>query len=349
VLEVDDYREPSFRRLFTHRTWKRYTAKSTVGRWFRAFLDWRYCLVGGSVWPLSAFVAYWSLIITSTLPLVVPMQSLFQWSSGLSATLSLQGAAIGLLLVFRTDNAFRRLEEARELWGRAIWLIREVMTKCVNALEISVVCDLARLLCAFLFALRDKLRDEKRRDDILNCLLEPEVAEWISSQRSRPLAILGRVRRILHKEERGGALEPTEHYMIDCDVRELFEIVANCERLFSPPIPPNMARHGMRSVMLWLGLLPIQLASSGLPPLAIAVCAATTSYIYLGIDELGVQVEQPFKIMPLWQLCHVAQLNIEEALASPELPLTMKRSRATPFPEAERFDVDDEDGGFDLT
>ena len=60
-------------------------------------------------------------------------------------------------------------------------------------------------------------------------------------------------------------------------------------------------------------------------------------------------MEQPFKIMPLWQLCHVAQLNIEEALASPELPLTMKRSRATPFPEAERFDVDDEDGGFDLT
>ena len=35
--------------------------------------------------------------------------------------------------------------------------------------------------------------------------------------------------------------------MIDCDVRELFEIVANCERLFSSPIPPNMARHGMRA------------------------------------------------------------------------------------------------------
>ena len=28
----------------------------------------------------------------------------------------MQGAAIGLLLVFRTDNAYRRLEEARDVW-----------------------------------------------------------------------------------------------------------------------------------------------------------------------------------------------------------------------------------------
>ena len=51
------------------------------------------------------------------------------------------------------------------------------------------------------------------------------------------------------------------------------------------------------------------------------------------VDELGCQVEQPFQIMPLWQLCHLAQLNVEEALSTPDLPLRLNRkSEATPNP-----------------
>lgn len=63
---------------------------------------------------------------------------------------------------------------------------------------------------------------------------------------------------------------------------------AACERLFTSPIPPNMARHGMRSLTLWLCALPVVLVGQ-LPPLCIAAWAFTTSYIYIGIDELGAQ------------------------------------------------------------
>ena len=105
-----------------------------------------------------------------------------------------------------------------------------------------------------------------------------------------------------------------------------------CERLFSSPIPPNMARHGMRSVTLWIAALPIVLAPS-MPPLLVALWTASTAYIYLGVDELGAQVEQPFTIMPLWQLCHLAQLNVEETLSTPDLPLRLnQKSAATPSP-----------------
>jgi putative membrane protein len=68
--------------------------------------------------------------------------------------------------------------------------------------------------------------------------------------------------------------------------------VTRCERLFSSPIPPNMARHGMRSLVLQLLLLPVVLAGT-MPPLAVAATVAVTSYIYVGIDELGVQAEPP--------------------------------------------------------
>ena len=93
-----------------------------------------------------------------------------------------------------------------------------------------------------------------------------------------------------------------------------------------------MARHGMRSLSLWMLALPLVLTNS-MPALLVAMWAATTTYIFMGIDELGTQVEQPFKIMPLWQLCHLAQLNVEEALSTPDLPLRLNRqSAATPQP-----------------
>ena len=154
------------------------------------------------------------------------------------------------------------------------------------------------------------------------------------------------------------------YYFLETDIKEVDTVVESCERLFSSPIPPNMARHGMRSLTLWILGLPIVLANS-MPPLLVALWTATTAFIYLGVEELGAQVEQPFAILPLWQLCrpeprtmrraqrairapctaeinivrdelhrcHLAQLNVEEALSTPDLPLRLNRpSDATPYP-----------------
>jgi len=122
--------------------------------------------------------------------------------------------------------------------------------------EYPVTCEVARYLCSFAWSLRDMLRDAEDRDDILDVLLDAEEASWVVSQRSRPLALLGRVRQVLMRELDAGELSATQHYAIDMDVRELSSVVATCERLFSSPIPPNMARHGVRSLILWLFGIP---------------------------------------------------------------------------------------------
>ena len=157
-------------------------------------------------------------------------------------------------------------------------------------------------------------------------LLEESECRWVSDQRSRPIALLNRVRQVMHRELQRGNLSPTQHYSIDQDLAKLYEIVTSCERLFSSPIPPNMARHGMRSLVLQLLLLPVVLAGT-MPPLAVAATVAVTSYIYVGIDELGVQVarhlwmQQPCNPATMCTACrlqpHVArlQLHVTEAAA----------------------------------
>lgn len=336
-MEVDDYKEPTFRRLFTHQTWERYTGGTALGRLGRLICNWRFCAVLSRVWPVIAIAALWSYLVS----VLVPTKILTKLAVGLGTALQMQGTAIAFLLVFRTDNAYSRLSEARECWANAVYLCREIVIKSVVALEYDVVCDISRYLSAYSWTLRDKLRTSKRRDDILEVLLAESECRWVSAQLSRPIALLNRVRQVLHRELQRKSLCATQHYSIDQDVARLDEIVTSCERLFSSPIPPNMARHGMRSLLLWLLLLPVVLAGT-IPPLAVAAIVAVTSYIYVGIDELGVQVEQPFQMLPLWQLCHLVQFNIEEALSSPELPLQVVRERNTQVPEAERFDVDDD-------
>ena len=76
-----------------------------------------------------------------------------------------------------------------------------------------------------------------------------------------------------------------------------------------------MSRHVVRSLALWLLTLPVVLVGQLSPPLVLFYVAAT-SYIYVGIEELGVQVEQPFDILPLWQICHLATRNVEEVAFS---------------------------------
>jgi len=113
------------------------------------------------------------------------------------------------LLVFRTNNAYQRLEEARELWGKVSYLTREIVSTVAaawnpegdhahgdissNPLEASigtpVVASVCRYLAAFTWSLRDQLRDGDKRCDIMNILLRKK-----GRRLGLPLSALGHLR-----------------------------------------------------------------------------------------------------------------------------------------------------------
>ena len=137
------------------------------------------------------------------------------------------GSAIGLLLVFRSNNTYQRLAEARLLWGRAIYLCREIAQSTATALFFDediprkadarkAATDVCRYLAAWCWELNAKLTGPPTirgsalySDDIIRVLLNEEEADWLSQQRSRPLQILGSLRRVLHRQFRAGNTETT--------------------------------------------------------------------------------------------------------------------------------------------
>lgn len=83
-----------------------------------------------------------------------------------------------------------------------------------------------------------------------------------------------------------------------------------------------MSRHVIRCLLIWLFSLPIVLASI-MGPLQNALWVGLTAYIFIGIEEVGSQVEQPFQVMPLYQLSDLIQRSIEES--------TLSAVETTPF------------------
>lgn len=76
-----------------------------------------------------------------------------------------------------------------------------------------------------------------------------------------------------------------------------------------------MARHIVRCLQLWLLGFPFVLAGT-MAPLSVALWVLATSYALVGIDEVGVQVEQPFDIIPMNKMCMIVMWNLNETFVN---------------------------------
>ena len=301
---------PTDEKLFTHDTWAQHAGLSPFNRWKKYVLGWRSSSVLRAVLSRTAFVTAWTgvvVLLGSRLP-ISPV------------ALQLQGTAIGLVLAFRNNAAYERLAEARALMGKVITLGREIASGAITFLApdeqdgypTAEAYHLVRYMAVFGWVLKARLRDGEVAEDVLRAVLSDEEVGWLLKQRSPTVAIIGQVRRLLYTQYANGKLAAHLHSKLELNLLELYSVVGGIERLFTSPIPPTMTRHVVRSLCLWLLAMPLALVGS-MPPLAVVFFTTATAYIFIGIEELGVQVEQPFDILPLWQICHLATRNVEEA------------------------------------
>lgn len=189
--------EPSFTRLMDHASWRAYTGKPPLRRWVRVFQTWRYSTVLLALWPISTIAAAWAFLLACLPPMLIPRTS--------PIPMSLFGQALGLLLVFRTNNSYQRLNEARGLWGRMVYLCREVAQGVATTLLFDeelqdatapdAAARVCRYLAAFCWETNAKLTGPTLPDDVLHVLLPPAEAAWMVEQRSRPCGVAIRTRR----------------------------------------------------------------------------------------------------------------------------------------------------------
>ena len=88
--------------------------------------------------------------------------------------------------------------------------------------------------------------------------------------------------------------------MMDANLTKLVESIGACETLLKTPIPLSYTRHTSRLLVIWVSSLPIILWDQC--RYATVPVAGVISFLLLGIEEIGVQIEEPFSILPLGRI-----------------------------------------------
>lgn len=85
---------------------------------------------------------------------------------------------------------------------------------------------------------------------------------------------------------------------IDTQVQRLGLALGSCEQILKTPLPTGFTRHSSRLLFIWSNCLPMALYPL-LGPMGTLPTALMTAYAILGIEDISVQLEEPFDILPL--------------------------------------------------
>lgn len=305
-------RDSSYTKSWTNLDWEHHQVRS-LHRYLRHLMFWPTSPTARAVLPAVAAAMGWSALIFVLIhqsPVLLAKLEQAPLSAGLGAL----SAPLSLLLALKTNRALDRLLEARRTWGvmiRNCNALAGLVGAYLSPVDETLALLMGRYLSIYGWTLKGYFRNES---DVLvlKTLLPPDEAEWIEhSPGDRPTAIISRLRHLIAINIK--ALPQTASQAMEGRLSELESILGICKRLLGSPIPPTYTRHTSRVLCLYLGLLPLALmgnSKSGL--VAILVEVALASYVFIGLDEIGVEIENPFPLLPMYYLCNANQENVAQ-------------------------------------
>jgi predicted membrane chloride channel (bestrophin family) len=226
--------------------------------------------------------------------------------------------ALSLLLVFRTNTGYFRWNEARTLWGGLINNCRNVVRQTNtffpdDARHNMLKRRMAAETAAFIKALRNFLRgptdDATLRYELYDLvdagLMTPAQADETMRASNRPMFCLSAMSATLRKAD----LDPMHSARIDTSISVLVDLTGANERIFKSPIPLVYTRLTSRFLIFFLLLLPLALwgqLGESWNHWATIPAEFLIAFFLFGIEEVGIQIEEPFSILPLEAFCNGA-------------------------------------------
>jgi len=228
---------------------------------------------------------------------------------------TLSSGSLGLLLVFRTNNAYKRWDEARKNWGMNINHTRDLARMGVSWYDDSKVSKeqrdedlkvLALCIWAFVRAMKRHLSPETEDEEAFKLELYEKLprdqAKKIIDAAHRPNRALYDLSIAIENLPMPWMRKNEIHKA--CTIFE--DNLGSSERLLTSPIPIFYARHTARFIFFWLALLPFALYDPfkfSWNHIAMVPVISLVSLFLFGIDELANEMEEPFTILPMQAFC----------------------------------------------
>jgi ion channel-forming bestrophin family protein len=221
------------------------------------------------------------------------------------------GSALSLLIVFRTNTANQRYWESRSHWGMIVNSCRNLAR--MGATYAPPADELARLLTAYVIALKEYLRGTHNWTQ-LRSFLPGRVYEGVITAKNPPEMLARSLSEWVRQRLSDGKLDSIRAMEMERLVCVLLDQQGGCEKIKKTPLPFVYAALIKQLMFLYLYSLPFVLVHrmGFAAPLVVTVVALGM----LGIEEAGVEIENPFNLdannLPLEQLCDKIAQDVKD-------------------------------------
>jgi putative membrane protein len=239
----------------------------------------------------SLFIAVlheWFLEVPISIPLAVP---------------AILGTVISLLLGFRSNQAYDRWWEARQIWGAIVndsrTLARQVLAFTESQYEEDEVHQMRQRIIrrqiAWCYSLGQSLRRLNPTAG-LDKFLSRRDLESLSRFNNVPMAMLDQHARDLRRCLEEGYINRYQQIELDRTLTRLCDAMGKCERIKNTVFPSTYSLYIHFSLLLFICMLPfgvIDYFGFLEVPLVVAISAC-----FLLIEKMGIHLQDPFENKP---------------------------------------------------
>lgn len=234
------------------------------------------------------------------------------------------GGALGLLLVLRTNAGYDRWWEGRKLWGG---IVNQSRNLCINALsygpnEPEWRSKFVRWVAVFGHVSRMRLRHETESPEVTNLIGEQSAQELFKTEHM-PSAVSMMLGGMLKDAcDRGLMTEPA-FLQAEQERAKLIDHLGACERILRTPLAMAYSVKIRQFIALFILTLPFALVNSLGAYWQVPLLTMMVAYPLLSLDQLGVELQNPFSTK---NLSHLPLAEISKAIEKNVLSLLRAKS-----------------------
>jgi putative membrane protein len=244
---------------------------------------------------------------------------------------SVLGAALGILLGFRTNSAYARWWEARQLWGALVNSSRSLARQAIaftrdlggeqQAAGDRFAHDLVYTQMAFVHSLRCHLRKQPPWEAITPFLNERLLTK-LQGEQNIPAAILQSMGEYAANGANRGLISEWRLTRLDSTFTDLANVQGACERIKNTPLPRQYDHYPELFVQAYCILLPFVLVEE--LKLFTPFVTLAVGLVFLILNRIGKNLEDPFENTvydtPMTSLSRTIEINLRQTLGETQLP-----------------------------
>mmetsp|Transcript_30049 Transcript_30049/g.89131 ORF Transcript_30049/g.89131 Transcript_30049/m.89131 type:complete len:357 (-) Transcript_30049:896-1966(-) len=271
------------------------------------------------VWQPLIILAVVSVLVCSYFQWLVPLGAPGQGWTTSSALFTVASFLLSLLLTFKINQTYGRWWEARTIWGTNLGIARNFMRLMFAWSDAStrhVAHDAARWTPAFMWLTLDHVRNGSKEQwkAHVQGMLTPSEITYLESLTHLPLAtghMMSHLVRCLK-------VDSFKQVALEQLLSDLLGGVAGMERILRTPLPPGYSRFMTRALLIYVYTMPVLLWP--VVGWASPVISAIVAFIFFGVENVAVQIEEPHRSLDLRGLCVAVQASAEQLRAAASDP-----------------------------